>query len=124
GGARRPDGADELRLAERLPDVTPITEHLSILPAGAARRHAAEVLRLPVLGTVVQQLAHRFDVVVYHTSGRPDYPDALLLAAHVRSAVLLIRAGVDSAEHIRRVKEPLERAGVTLLGFALVGQRV
>lgn len=66
-------------------------------------------------------LAARFDAVIYSVSGDPSYPDALLIGARaVRSAVLVIRLGHDTADLVRRAKDSLERAGVEILGYALL----
>ncbi len=103
---------------------TPLAPSLSLLPAGRSARTASELLRLPRAMEIAGGLATRFSSVVYSGSGDPTHPDALLLAAHVvRAAVLVIRLGRDSADVVRRMKEPLEQAGVAILGYALLDNR-
>jgi Mrp family chromosome partitioning ATPase len=103
---------------------TPVDRAMSFLPAGRSVRSAGELLRLPRAADIAAGLAARFGAVVYAGSGDPSYPDAMFLAARVvRAAVLVIRLGRDSAEDVRRVKAPLEEAGVAILGFALLDNR-
>ena len=117
-------GFADLLLANDLSDMRPVqvTGHLYALAAGAAGRSPAVLFRLPALGRVTHALAQRFDTVVYHMSGQWTMPDALVFAPRVGAAMFTIRAGIDSAGQIKRMKEPLERAGVRILGFAMMGE--
>jgi Mrp family chromosome partitioning ATPase len=117
-------GFADLLLANDMSEVRPIqvTGHLSTLPAGATGRGPAVLFRLPALGQITAGLAQQFDAVIYHISGHWTMPDALVFAPHVGAAMFTIRAGIDSAEQIKRMKEPLERAGVRILGFAMIGE--
>jgi Mrp family chromosome partitioning ATPase len=102
----------------------PLDRTLSFITAGRSARSAGELLRLPRATDIARGLAARFTAVVYAGSGDPTYPDAMFLAARVASAaVLVIRLGRDSADDVRRVKAPLEEAGVAILGFALLDNR-
>jgi Mrp family chromosome partitioning ATPase len=117
-------GLADLLLANDLSHLRPIqvTGHLSTLPAGATGRGPAVLFRLPALGRVTAALAQQYDAVIYHISGQWTMPDALVFAPHVGAAMFTIRAGIDTAEQIKRTKEPLERAGVRILGFAMIGE--
>jgi Mrp family chromosome partitioning ATPase len=117
-------GFADLLLSNDLSDPRPVqvTGHLYTLPAGTAGRSPAVLFRLPALGHVTQALAQQFDVVIYHMSGQWTRPDALVFAPQVGAAIFTIRAGRDSADQIKRMKEPLERAGVRILGFAMIGE--
>ena len=117
-------GFADLLLANDLADLRPVqvTGHLYTLPAGMSGRSPAVLFRLPAIGRVTRALAQQFDVVIYHISGQWRMPDALVLAPNVGAAIFTIRAGRDSADQIRRMKEPLERAGVQILGFAMIGE--
>jgi protein-tyrosine kinase len=117
-------GFADLLLANDLADLRPVqvTGHLYTLPAGTAGRSPAVLFRLPAIGRVTRALAQQFDVVIYHISGQWTMPDALVFAPNVGAAIFTIRAGRDSADQIRRMKEPLERAGVQILGFAMIGE--
>jgi Mrp family chromosome partitioning ATPase len=103
------------------PLVTPICDSFWVLPAGKTSRDTASLFRRPALGAIVQALAQRFDTVIYTIGAGANCSDALLLGQHVGSAVLMIRTGVDTTEDIMRIKEPIERAGVEILGFTMVG---
>jgi protein-tyrosine kinase len=117
-------GLAEALTVECEASTTLVARHgLALLAAGTATCNPAELLRRPTAGRLMQELAMRFDAVVYHTPGLLAYPDALLLAAHVRVAVLIVQSGVDTVDELRRIKEPLERAGVSIAGFALLAQR-
>jgi Mrp family chromosome partitioning ATPase len=117
-------GFADLLLANDLSELRPVrvTGHLSALPAGTAGRSPAVLFRLPAIGRVTGALAQQFDVVIYHISGQWTMPDALVFAPSIGAAIFTIRAGRDSADQIRRMKEPLERAGVEILGFAMIGE--
>jgi protein-tyrosine kinase len=117
-------GFADLLLANDLSELRPVrvTGHLSTLPAGTAGRSPAVLFRLPAIGRITGALAQQFDVVIYHISGQWTMPDALVFAPSIGSAIFTIRAGRDSADQIRRMKEPLERAGVEILGFAMIGE--
>ncbi|HEU5100220.1 MAG TPA: CpsD/CapB family tyrosine-protein kinase [Roseiflexaceae bacterium] len=117
-------GFADLVLANDLAELRPVqvTGHLYTLPAGSAGRSPAVLFRLPAIGRVTSALAQRFDVVIYHISGQWTMPDALVFAPNVGAAIFTVRAGRDSADQIRRMREPLERARVQILGFAMIGE--
>jgi Mrp family chromosome partitioning ATPase len=117
-------GLADLLLAHDLSDLRPVqvTGHLYTLPAGTAGRSPAVLFRLPAISRVTSALAQQFDVVIYHISGQWTMPDALVFAPNIGAAIFTIRAGRDTADQIRRMKEPLERAGVEILGFAMIGE--
>lgn len=98
-----------------------VTEMLSVLPAGTPTFSPAVIFRRNRAGQVVEELATLYDVVIYHIAGNWTSPELLAFTPRVGQALFTIRAGRESAEHIRRIKGPLERTGVRLLGFALVG---
>jgi Mrp family chromosome partitioning ATPase len=101
----------------------PVAERLAVLPAGAPAGDVARLYREPAIAALTRALAERFEAVVYLASTPWASADVLVLAPHVGAAVLAVRAGVDSADEMRRLKADLERAGVRLLGFTLVEQR-
>jgi len=117
-------GFADLLLANDLSELRPVqvTGHLYTLPAGTAGRSPAVLFRMPAIRRVTSALAQQFDVVIYHISGQWTMPDALVFAPNIGAAIFTIRAGRDSADQIRRMKEPLERAGVQILGFAMIGE--
>ncbi len=105
--------------ARSLP-VAPVAGRLWLLPAGNARPMPA-LHRMPALGTVTTELAQQFDAVIYHIGGLHRPAEALQLAMHVGSVLFTLRAGIDTPQPVRRMHGTLERAGVSVLGFALVG---
>ena len=100
--------------------VVPLADRLWLLAAGNARPMPA-LQRMASLGTVAGELAQQFDAVIYHIGGLYRPAEALQLSIQVGSAVFTLRAGIDTAEPVRRMQATLERAGVAVLGFALLG---
>jgi Mrp family chromosome partitioning ATPase len=100
--------------------VVPLAERLWLLPAGCARPMPA-LHRMPSLAGISGALAQQFDTVIYHIAGLHRPAEALQLSIQVGAALFTVRAGVDTAEPVRRMRATLERAGVGVLGFALVG---
>ncbi len=117
---RSPGFSESLDYPSDPPACFPVRDHLWLLSAGSSPRAASGLLSLPSAVQVTRRLAEQFDAVVYHTVYQASLPDALLLAAHVKTAILLVQSGVDAPQPLRRAKERLSRAGLTLLGFALV----
>jgi non-specific protein-tyrosine kinase len=95
-----------------------VIERLRLLPAGTAD---APLAGQPALPRVIAGLARQHDAVIYHIAARRASADALQLATHVGAAVFCVRAGIDTAEPIRRMRETLRRAGAQVLGFAMLG---
>ena len=94
---------------------------LRVLPAGTPRFSPALIFRRQRASQVLDGFSSQYESVVYHMAGNWTTPELLAFAPCVGAAVLTVRAGIETAEHIRRLKQPLERAGVRLLGFTLIG---
>lgn len=94
---------------------------LRLLTAGAAT-NGLTLAGSPALPRVTRALAQQHEAVIYHVAQRRSSADALQLATHVGAALFSLRAGVDSAGPVRRMRATLERAGAQVLGFALVGE--
>jgi Mrp family chromosome partitioning ATPase len=115
-----PGLADALEDDHHPPQPWQADSRLWVLPAGQPHRNPAEVLRLPSARRCTSALTGRYETVIYHMVEHPTCSDSLLLARHIDAAVLAIRAGVDTAEGARRIKEALERVGSDVLGFAMM----
>jgi Mrp family chromosome partitioning ATPase len=98
---------------------TAVGDGLWVLPAGSgALRPGPEAL-----APATAHLAAAYDTVIYHATALARSTTALQLARQVGTLIFTVRAGVDRPEPLRRMREALERAGVTVLGFALVEER-
>ncbi|MBC8159737.1 MAG: CpsD/CapB family tyrosine-protein kinase [Roseiflexaceae bacterium] len=101
--------------------VVSINESLGVLPAGVPNFSPAVIFRRQRAAQVVSALTGQYDAVIYHIAGNWTSPELLALVPLIGTALFIIRAGVETADHIRRIKEPLARTGVRFLGFALIG---
>jgi Mrp family chromosome partitioning ATPase len=97
-----------------------LADRLWLLRAGGTRTVPA-LATLPALEHITECLAHQYDAVIYHIAGLQRPAEALQLSMHVGRAMFTLRAGIDTADPVRRMRDTLERAGVQVLGFALLG---
>ncbi len=96
---------------------TRVGAFLHVLPAGRLRDTEDSRKIASRIGQVAKGLGERFASVIYYcstTAGRT----LALLGPQVGGAVLVVRLGVDTADQVRTAREQLERAGITVLGFA------
>ena len=96
---------------------TRVGAFLSVLPAGRLRDTEDSGKIASRIGQVARGLGERFANVVYYCSTTVGRTLALL-GPEVGGAVLVVRLGVDTADQVRATREQLERAGITVLGFA------
>jgi Mrp family chromosome partitioning ATPase len=95
---------------------------LSVLAAGQLRDAGDSRKIASRIGQVAKGLAERFESVIYYCSTTVGRTLALL-GPQVGGAVLVVRLGVDTADQVRATREQLERAGITVLGFAPMDTR-
>lgn len=106
---------DALRAEVPILMPTPIGQRLSLLTAGRPGEIGFEGQAR--FGVVARTLAVRFESIVYSATAEAGRM-LQVLAPHVRGAVLVVRLGVDQPEAVRAARLSLERAGITILGFA------
>ncbi|MCE9609381.1 MAG: polysaccharide biosynthesis tyrosine autokinase [Chthoniobacter sp.] len=91
--------------------------HLSVLPSGQRVPNVAELTSGVRLLAVLVQACADFDRVVIDTPPISVVSDALLLATHVDSVCLVIRAGHTPADEVIRATHRLAEAGAPPVGF-------
>jgi succinoglycan biosynthesis transport protein ExoP len=94
-------------------------ENLSFLAAGSRAPNPAELLGTADLHAVVQELAVRYDRVIFDTAPVNAVSDALVLAPHVNQTILVVRAGRTPRRVVTRAIGLLRKSGARLGGFVL-----
>ncbi|NTU85553.1 MAG: CpsD/CapB family tyrosine-protein kinase, partial [Chloroflexales bacterium] len=102
------------------PALTQGQPSLAVLPAGDGGARAAELYGPAQVRRVVALLDEGHDQVIYYISAQADAADVLRFTPHVGAAVLLVRAGLDTARELQRLKINLEQRQVQVLGFAML----
>ena len=93
---------------------------LSILQAGTLPPNPQELVSRSSFGTLSQNLANQFDVVIYDVSAFSAGADALAIAARVGGVLLVARRNKTSLTDIGTVAEQLGRVGAEVVGSVLV----
>lgn len=117
------DGDRPLDLAEVLRNRIPLdralrkcsVQGLSVLPAGSATTAERPVLaHSPLLDTVLDDLSHRFDHLLFDLPAVHATGDSLALARKADGVVMVIGAGTTTETQVKRAIEDL--VGVSMLG--------
>jgi succinoglycan biosynthesis transport protein ExoP len=96
---------------------------LSVLPAGSLPPDPAALLGSSAMGSLVETLRDRFDVVIYDSPPLLAVTDGVVLGHQTDGVVLVIRAYATRPEHVRSSMERLRSARVDLLGTVLTRER-
>ena len=107
-------GADPLPLIRRL---DPLGWHL--LPAGRTRENSTELLQVPRLGEIFEQLRALYDWVVIDTPPILPLTDTLTLRRHADAGLLVVRADRTPEEAVERAIASI--GSKNLLGLLLNG---
>jgi capsular exopolysaccharide synthesis family protein len=91
--------------------------HLTVLPAGTAPAHPAELLGTMTMRRVVDALRGRFDIVLIDAPAAVPLADVGVLQSLVDSVILVVRAGVTTKPAIHDTIAALD--GSRLLGVVL-----
>jgi non-specific protein-tyrosine kinase len=119
GIADGPGLADVLSGDATLEDslVTIENHHITVLPAGAASAHPAELLGSTTMRRTLDQLRSRFDCVVIDAPAALPLADVGILTPLVDSVVMVVRAGMTPKPSIHDAIGSIDRA--KLLGIVL-----
>ena len=99
-------------------------ENLSILPAGHAAPNPAELLSLPALPQMLEEMEKEFDLVLFDTPPMNVVSDPLALSSHVAGCVLVTRQHYSDHREIRKALISAEMAGMNVLGFVFYGEKL
>jgi non-specific protein-tyrosine kinase len=96
-------------------------EGLTILTSGALPTSSAQLLESQQMQDLIDDLAHRADLILM--DGPPTLPvaDAALLARRMDAVLLVLRAGRTRREAARTAVESLSQVGAQVIGVVLNG---
>lgn len=94
---------------------------LHVVPAGPPAPNPAELLRNPVTEAAIQKLAESFDVVIIDSPPVLPVADALVLARHVDSTIIVAAAGSTSRRKLARAIEALRQVEAPVHSLVLNG---
>ena len=109
GEARKPGLADCLAGQSQLENAiidSPV-EKLRILPAGSTAPNPAELLASGEFAQVIQQALLSYDRVIIDTAPINAVSDTLILAPHVQSVCMVVRAGATARAAVQRAVKML-----------------
>jgi len=92
---------------------------LYLLPSGPIPSNPAELLTSPRLGELFALLESMVDTVLVDSPPILPVADAVILASHVESVVLVLDASKTARSAAVHAKELIERVGASLLGCVL-----
>jgi len=107
------DAVDPVAAAQR------VNPHLDVYTAGDVGDRGLEMMQADRLEQFLQMLRAAYDRVLLDVAAVNEYPDARILVAQVRDAVLVARAGATPREAVAQAKRSLDAAGARVLGLVL-----
>ncbi|MGH2808084.1 MAG: polysaccharide biosynthesis tyrosine autokinase, partial [Actinomycetota bacterium] len=107
---------DDLRkLVLEHPDIP----NLSLMTAGRVPSNPAELLTSPRLRELIDRLTQYFDLVLFDSPPVLPVADAVILASHLDSVILIFDAASTGRNAALHAKEQIERVGGTIIGCVL-----
>ncbi len=97
--------------------VSPLTAHLSIMPAGQEITSFSSILESDEIKALVRQMAAFYDLVVFDTPPLTDCADAVILGCLVDELVLVVNPKKASVDDLEAVKDLFVRSHQKPLGF-------
>ena len=94
-------------------------ENLDVLPSGARAPHPAELIAKGAFARVLTEALARYDRVVIDSAPIHAVADSLLLAKHVESVCLVLRAGTTSRRLVARALQKISEADGEVSGIVL-----
>lgn len=121
GEARRPGLADCLAGQSNLEDAVCSTdlENLKVLTAGSTAPNPAELLATDDFAALLNEALVRYDRVIIDTAPVHAVSDALMLAPHVKTVCLVIRAASTPKTGVQRAAKALTDIGCKPAGVIL-----
>ena len=92
---------------------------LKLLPCGDAPMNPADLLSLPSVGTVFQQLRSMCDLLLVDSSPVLATVDPLLLAGFVDGVILTVNIADSRLDLLREAYLQVDRAGTPILGYVV-----
>jgi succinoglycan biosynthesis transport protein ExoP len=100
--------------------LSPVSEGLWLAQRGTTLQpHTRSMLASERLGTIVEDMASRADIVLCDSSPVLLIPDGLFLAAAVDAVILVVNAGKTRCRDVALAKAALESTGTRILGVVI-----
>lgn len=93
--------------------------NLTIMPAGARRRRAPELLATPKLPQLIAQLSKEYDVIIVDSPPLGAGFDAFALATATTYMAVVLRAGVTDRKMAKAKLETIEQLPIRVIGTVL-----
>ncbi len=103
-------GIEEVLLGRASLDSVRVQVHLpaiDVFPVVTAQRAAHELIVLPRMAQLIEELERRYTTVIVDTPPAPLVPDANLILRHVPACVPVVRSGKTRARSVRRLMDCL-----------------
>ena len=95
--------------------------NLTIMPAGARRRRAPELLATPRLPQLIAQLSKEFDVIVVDSPPLGAGFDAFALSTATANMAVVLRAGITDRKMAKAKLETVAQLPIRIIGTVLNG---
>jgi capsular exopolysaccharide synthesis family protein len=95
------------------------TPSFAVIPGGQSPPNPVELLSLPGMSSLVQQLQNRYDVVLIDAAPAIGFAEIRALASIVSGAILIVKGTSTSMDLVSKGQEELEAAGVPLVGTVI-----
>lgn len=89
---------------------------LHFIARGKVPPNPSELLMHPTFGTLLEQLAQGYDLVILDTPPILAVTDAAVVAHHAGTNLLVVRFGINQAREIELAKQRFEQNGVKIKG--------
>ncbi len=113
---QRPEGES---LSEGNHLVSTGIENLSLMASGPLPVNPARLFGTPQFVSLVEQLEHEADVVLFDSPAALAVVDASLVARITDATLMITRAGATRADQLKRAADLLARSGTYMLGVLL-----
>jgi non-specific protein-tyrosine kinase len=97
----------------------PDIPNLSLMTAGRIPSNPAELLTSPRLRELIDRLTQYFDLVLFDSPPVLPVADAVILASHLDSVILIFDAASTGRSAALHAKEQIERVGGNIIGCVL-----
>jgi chain length determinant protein tyrosine kinase EpsG len=92
---------------------------LRVLPAGVAPPNPQELVSMPALGQLLEQVRDHFDVVLIDTPAADSFSDAEIIAARAGAALLVARKNRSPLRGASDLTRRMQDVGVAMVGSVL-----
>ncbi|MFA5040957.1 MAG: CpsD/CapB family tyrosine-protein kinase [Bdellovibrionales bacterium] len=101
--------------------IRPPFERVSVLPAGAAAENSSEILGLPKMISLAQELKSRYPdrFVIYDMPPVLTQDDPIAFLPQIEAVLVVVRDGVTKTDALRRSLNTLSGSGANVIGTVL-----